>query len=280
MKHRNSILMLVAIALHLCSSAQAQKEKKLDPKHTNYYTDVEEAVEVREFAIQFSNGVSRMDMFKCKAKFTNSTNDFLLIEPSKFTITVDGVEVHPKEKAFILDPNESKAKTIDVNEGANFHSDAVEITVAGFSRISLDGTPAKAEPFQLPASTNVAEAGNFSINLKYLSQETKQTTARFEIKYKGDGYGIVDPSRVSVKTEGGDQFANLYRKSKTFLLEKGDSKSFDVVVEIPAKIVDMQFAKLFVNFGDCMVETSAKPLEVEESVTFELDATLTAEKNK
>jgi hypothetical protein len=280
MKRTISLALITSLACSFSNLVLAQKEKKVDPKHTNYYSDIEEAIEVREFAVQFSNGVSRIDMFKCKAKFTNSTNDFLLVEPSKFSITVDGVTVHPKEKSFILDPNESKAKTIDITEGANFHTDAVEISIAGFSRISMDGTPTKVEPFQLPASVNVVEAGNFTVNLKFLSQETQQTTARFEVKYKGDGYAIVDPSRVSIKTEGGDQFANLYRKSKSFLLEKGDSKSFDVVVEIPAKIVDMQFAKLFVNFGDSMIETSAKPLDAEESVTFELDATLTAEKNK
>lgn len=280
MKRSVSLILLTILTCSATFPVLAQKEKKVDPKHTNYYTDIEEAIEVREFAIQFTNGLSRIDMFKCKAKFTNSTNDFLLIEPSKFTVTVDGVSVHPKEKSFILDPNESKAKTIDLTEGANFHTDAVEIAVTGFSRISMDGTPAKVEPFQLPATVNIVEAGNFTVNLKFLSQETQETTARFEIKYKGDGYAIVDPSRVSIKTEGGDQFANLHRKSKTFLLEKGESKSFDVVVQIPAKVVDMQFAKLFVNFGDSMVETSAKPIDVEESVTFELDAALTTEKNK
>ena len=42
----------------------------------------------------------------------------------------------------------------------------------------------------------------------------------------------------------------------------------------------MQFAKLFVQWGDCMVETKAEPIEIGESVTFELDETLTEEKNK
>lgn len=274
---------MAVVVMSFSSAVHAQKGKKdtkSDPKYTNYYMDVEEAIEVRELALEFSNGVSRMDMFKCKTKFTNSTNDFLLVEPSKFTITVEGTETHPNEKSFILDPNESKTKTLDVKEGANFLADEVAIEVGGFSRISLDGTPVKFDDFQLPASANVMESGNFSVNLKYLSQETKETTARFEVKYKGDNYAIVDPSRVAIKTEGGDQYANLHRKSKTFLLEKGDTKSFDVVVEIPDKVVDMQFAKLFVVFGDAVIETKAVAIDLNESINFELDEAVTTEKNK
>ena len=277
---RINLLMAAVISIGITSQSFAQKGKKDDPKHTNYFLDVEEAIETREVVMEFSNGVSRMDFLKFKTKFTNNTNDFLLIDPSKFTITVNGTETHPKEKQFVLDPNENASRTIDVKEGANFNVDQFDVAVAGFSRIPLDGESIKMNQFQLPATTNVIESGNFEVNLKQLKQETKQTWARFEIKYKGDGYAIVDPSRISVKTEGGDQYANMHRKSKTILLEKGDSKGIDVTVEIPANVVDMQFAKLFVNWGESMVETKAVPIEMNESITFELNEELTNEKNK
>ncbi len=275
-----NLLMTAIVVVGISFQSFAQKGKKDDPKHTNYFLDVEEAVETKEVVLQFSNGVSRMDFLKFKTKFTNATNDFLLIDPSKFSVTIEGTAIHPKEKQFVLDPNENSSKTIDLKEGANFHVDQFEVNLAGFSRISMDGIPVKMETFQLPATTNVIEFGNFEVNLKQLKQETKQTWARFEVKYKGDGYAIVDPSRISVKTEGGDQYANMHRKSKSILLEKGESKGIDVTVEIPAKVVDMQFAKLFVNWGESMIETKAVPIEMSESVTFELDEALTAEKNK
>jgi len=277
---RFNLMMAAVISIGTTSQSFAQKGKKDDPKHTNYFLDVEEAIETREVVLEFSNGVSRMDFLKFKTKFTNNTDDFLLIDPSKFTITVNGTETHPKEKQFVLDPNENASKTIDVKEGANFNVDQFDVAAAGFSRIPLDGESIQMNQFQLPATTNVIESGNFEVNLKQLKQETKQTWARFEIKYKGDGYAIVDPSRISVKTEGGDQYANMHRKSKTILFEKGDSKGIDVTVEIPAKVVDMQFAKLFVNWGESMVETKAVPIEINESITFELDEELTNEKNK
>lgn len=284
MKQITSIAIMAAFAISTLSPVLAQKKGKKDPKddpkYTHYYTDVEDAIEAKEVTLEFTNGVSRVDMLKFKTKFTNNTNDFLLIDPSKFTIDIDGAEHHPNEKAFILDPNDKKSKTIDVKEGENLRADGFEVTPAGFSRISLDGSPVKMEQFQLPAATNNLESGNFEVNLKQLKQETKETWARFDIKYKGDDYAIIDPSRISVKTEGGDQFANDNRKSKTILLEKGDSKTISAIFHIPAKVVDMQFAKLFVQWGDSMIETKAVPFDVDESVTFELDEALTAEKNK
>lgn len=280
MKHRISTLVLAA-AVCFTGQAFAQKGKKDDPKHTNYFVDVEEAIEMKEFVVELSNGVSRMDFLKFKAKFTNNTNDFLLVDPSQFTITVEGAEMHPSEKSFILDPNENKSKTIDLKEGANFHVDEFEVAIGGFSLIPIDGGKAATMPdFQLPASTNNIEVGNFEVNLKNVKQETKQTWAKFEVKYKGDGYAIVDPSRIAVATEKGEKYANMHRKSKNILLEKGDTKGIDVTVEIPAKVVDMQFAKLMVVWNEAFVETAAKPLDVDESASFMLDEELTSAKNK
>ncbi len=279
---RNLTLLSLALAPVLFfQDAEAQRGRKDDSKYTNYFMDVEDPIEMKEFAVELSNGVSRMDFLKFKAKFTNSTNDFLLIDPSKFVITLEGQELSPKEKSFVLDPNDSKSKTIDLKEGASFLVGEFEVAIGGFSIIPIDGgTPVKMDDFQLPAATNNISSGNFDVNLKAVKQETQQTWAKFEVKYKGDGYAIIDPSRISVATEGGEKFANMHRKSKTILLEKGDSKSIDVTVEIPAKVVDMQFAKLFVLWNDALVETSAVDLEVEESATFILDEVLTTEKNK
>ncbi|MBI1288933.1 MAG: hypothetical protein GC178_15300 [Flavobacteriales bacterium] len=281
MKPHISTFLMAAAIMVTSGQAIAQKDKKDDPKHTNYFQDVEEAIETKEFVVELSNGVSRMDFLKFKAKFTNNTNDFLMVDPSKLLITVDGKEMHPNEKSFILDPNDNKSKTIDLKDGANFHVDEFEVALDGFSVIPIsDGKEVQMPDFQLPASTNSVESGNFEVNLKNLKQETKETWAKFEITYKGNDYGIVDPSRISVVTEGGDKFANDDRKSKNILLEKGDSKTVNAVFHIPAKVVDMQFAKLMVQWNDAMVETKAKPLDVDENATFMLDEALTAEKNK
>ncbi|MGB1317953.1 MAG: hypothetical protein ACPG5W_07090 [Flavobacteriales bacterium] len=283
MKQALSLALMAAFAISFSGSAIAQKKGKKDPKddpkYTHYYADVDDALEAKEVVMEFTNGVSRVDMCKFKTKFTNNTSDFLLINPSKFTVTTDGVEHNPSEKEFMLNPNGKKVKTIDVKGGEGLKAQSIEVAPEGFARISTDGTPVKMPEFQLPASVNNLESGNFSINLKQLKQETKETWARFEIKYNGNDYGIVDPSRISVKTESGKQFANDNRKSKTILLEKGDKKTISAIFHIPAKVVDMQFATLMVQWGNAMMETKAEPFEIDDSVTFELDEALTKEKN-
>lgn len=283
MKNFTSTILLAALIIGSFGTASAQrgkKDPKDDPKYTHYYQDVEDAIETKQVVLEFTNAVSRLDMLKFKTKFTNNTGNFLLINPSEFAISGDGVESKPKEKEFILDPNDKKSKTIDLKDGENLRYDEFEVAPEGFAIISTDGTPVSMPEFQLPASTNNIESGNFSVNLKNLKQETKETWARFEIKYTGDDYAIIDPSRISVKIESGQQFANDNRKSKTILLEKGDKKTISAIFHIPAKVVDMQFATLMVQWGDAMMETKAEPFEIDESVTFELDEALTNDKNK
>jgi hypothetical protein len=274
----NTIALALA-AIVVIAATETFAQKKEDPKYTNYFKDPE-TVEGKQIVLEMRDGVSRIDFLKFRTKFTNNTNDFILVNPSKFTVKVNGATVHPKEKTFILDPNDSNGKTIDVKEGANFAADEFEVQLAGFERIPVDGEAVQMPEFQLPASVNVIKSGNFEVNLKNLKQETDETWARLEIKYKGDGYGIVDPSRISLKVESGQQFANDDRKSKTILLEKGESKTVNAIFHIPVKVVDMQFATLMVQWGESMIETKAVPFELDETVTFRLDEALTTEKNK
>jgi archaellum component FlaG (FlaF/FlaG flagellin family) len=284
MKTIISMLMVGAFAsvtiVPVLAQKKGEKDPKDDPKYTYYYTDVNDAVETNQVVLEFRNGVSRVDMCKFKTMFTNNTSDFLLINPSKFTVSTDGIEHQPKEKEFILNPNGKKSKTIDVKGGEGLRAESIEVRLAGFARISTDGAPVEMAEFQLPARANNIESGNFSVNLKQLKQETKETWARFEVKYTGEDYAIVDPSRISVKIEGGQQYANDNSKSKTILLEKGDKKNISAIFHIPAKVVDMQFATLMVQFGNAFSETKAEPFEVDESVTFEVDEALTQDKNK
>ena len=260
------------------ATPNAFSQKKGD-KYTHYFKDVEEPIESKAVNVELINGVSRTEFLKFKAKFINNTSDFLAVDPSKMTLTLGAIDLNPSEKAFILDPGDKKSKTIDVKEGADFLVDNFDVAPEGFAIISTDGTPIEMPDFQLPAAVNNLEAGNFEINLKRLKQETKETWAKFEVKYVGEDYGIVDPSRISIRIESGQQYANEFSKSKTILLEKGDKKTIDAVFHIPARVVDMQFATMFIQWGETMSETKAEPFELDETATFYLDDELTKEKN-
>lgn len=273
MKKRIALAFLAAITTTI-SVAQ----KKGD-KYTHYFKDVEEPIESKAVNIELSNGVSRTEFLKFKAKYTNNTGDFLWVDPSQTTLTLGAIELKPSEKSFILEPGEKKSKTIDVKEGADFLVDNFDVAPEGFAIIPTDGASVSMPDFQLPAAVNNIEGGNFEVNLKRLKQETKETWAKFEISYTGEDFGIVDPSRISIRIESGKQYANEFSKSKTILLEKGDKKTIDAVFHIPARLVDMQFATMFIQWGETMSETKAEPFELDETATFYLDEELTKEKN-
>lgn len=273
------LMMVFAISAPFQILAQKKKEKKPDPKHANHFKQVDE-LECKQLVLEIKDAYARMDVLKFRVKFTNKTNDFVQVNTGEFAISVNGKDEHPKSKTFMIEPNGTKGKTIELKGGTEYHVEEFGFSPAGFSLIPIDdGVVAKAEDFQLPASTNTITAGNFEINLKQLKQETKETWARFSIRYKGDGYGIIDPSRISVTTEAGQRFANDNRKSKTILLEKGDVKTIAAIFHIPAKVVDMQFATLQVNWNNAIVETKAVPFDLSDSLTFEFDEALTKEKN-
>lgn len=272
---RNSLILTI-ISLVFSSTCLGQDK---GPKYTHYFKDVAEPLETKEVNIEFSNGISRADFLKFKAKYINNTNDFLFVDPSKTELTLGARTITTPEKSFILDPMDSKSKTVDVKEGADFVVDRFMVEPKGFSRIPADGEAIELPDFQLPAAVNNISGKNVEINLKRVKQETKETWATFSVKYTGDHYAIVDPSRISVRLESGQQFANDFSKSKNILLEKGDSKNIRAVFHIPARIVDMQFATMFIQWGATVTETKPIPIDLGETVTFELDEELTEKKN-
>lgn len=263
---------LILVLFGLCAKAQ-------DPKHTNYYRDVKD-VETEFLVLEIKDAVSRMDMMKFRVKYTNTSADFILIEAAKTEFVIGGKGHAPRDREFFLDPYDSKSKTLQVDgDGTDYHVDALDVKFAGFTRIPSKGQVAQVEDFALPASKNAITAGDFEINMKNLVKETKRTVVSFEVQYHGKEHAIVDQSKIAVKTESGQVFANAQRKSKSEVLVAGGKTTVRATFEIPAKVVDMQFANLTLLWNDCFVVSKAVPFDV-PGVSFEVDPGLTAGKNK
>lgn len=260
--------------LTISTATFSQKDKN----HTNYFKTTMVAND--QVSIELKDVWARMEVMKVRAKVTNKTNHFITVKPKEFAVVINGKTYYSKVKDMLIPPNETDGKTIEISDVAeNLHVEEFTFQPAGFALISTEVPNVEAPEFQLPASTNMIKAGNFEINMKRVKQETQETVARFEVSYKGNGVGIIDPSRISVKTESGQEFANAFRKSKMTLLRKGESESFYVEVNIPAKIVDMQFATLQVLFTKALKESEEVPFEFAPKTTFTVDSALTEEKN-
>lgn len=277
MKYTSTLIAIPFLLISSTAIAQDKKEK-VDKNHANHYKTV--VVENEHVSIEMKDVWARVEIMKVRAKITNKTNHFITVKPREFEVVVNGRTYHSKVKDMLIPPNETDGKTIEISGVAeDLHVDHFTLRPAGFAIISTDVPNVVAPDFQLPASTNVINAGNFEINLKKLKQETQETVARFEITYKGNGIGIIDPSRISVKTDSGQEFANAIRRSKLTVLHKGDTETISVEVNIPAKIVDMQFATLQVLFTKALKECEEVPFDFGNSASFVVDPGLTQGKN-
>lgn len=276
-------LLCLALFLPLLSNAQ-------DPKHENHYEKLE-PVETDAYKVSFSDQHSQKEFVFVKLKIENKTRDYLLFKPQEMSFSVpDEGEFHPKKGKIFIGPKEDESKTIKVTGDGNFHAEELTMKLAGLYRVSREGEVQEGEPFRLPAKKNVFEVGDGSFECSLagdVTQETDETVADFECSYYGDGVGLVDQRKVSVKTEEGKEFAN---KKKKGLLGKvagkdpvkklmdGEKTTVKTQFEIPADVVDMQFATLFVHWNDCFQESIPEALEKQER-KFVLDEAKTEEMN-
>lgn len=251
-----------------------------DPKHVNYYK-APAAIETEQYSLSFDDLVAKMEDSKFAFKLKNLTTDYLIIDKGASAFVIDGKEYKDKDKEIILPPNKTRNGVFRVSGETNYHVDKYTFKFDGVSLLPADGKVHEASNFKLPASTNEITFGDFTVKLKNLKKETKETIATFEVTYKGDEFGIVDGSKlaVTVPDKGTSEFANDAKGQDGQLLRKGKSCTVKAVFHIPAKYSDMQFANMEILWRNTFQSSSPTPLEG-GSVDVELDPGLTAGKNK
>jgi len=252
-------------------------QKKDDPKHENHYKQIE-TIENDFYKIEFSDAHSQQAFSLVKVRITNKTDDYLFFEPSECTFKYDFGTFIPKGKRQIIKPNKSNSKVLKVTGKQNFHVEHLEIEINGLYLVPVKGELVEIEKFQLPAAKNSVSAGGFELNLIDTKQQTDETLAKFKCTFKGTEIGLLDPSKIVITTEKG-VWANESRKSKSILMEKGDSKKFTAEFRIPGKILDMQFATMHMDWKDAFQITKKQKLEA-SSHQLTIDPGLTHGKNK
>ena len=234
---------------------------------TVYYSDPQE-VEIPDntgVKLEIKNVVAVKENAKLALKVSNDGKDIIIYQPSESTFKYEFGDVKPSEKEIIIAPGKSKSKTINVNGGDKFRQEKFSIETGGFYLVAVAANTVEAEDFQLPASRNNVEAGNFEIVLKSYKASTAEAHAIFEVTYTGDKIGLVNSSNLSVrakknKSEEEVTYANDYKDSDVELLRKGEKTKFHAVFHIEGRIVDMQFATMFIEWNDTFVESEAVPM--------------------
>ncbi|MBV6403748.1 MAG: hypothetical protein GFGODING_00493 [Flavobacteriales bacterium] len=266
--------LLLATALLTACALHAQK---VDPRHTNFYR-VPAPVENEVIRIEFKDPVAQLAMCKVRVELTNKTSDILIIKASEIVFTVGGATYSPKDRDFVIRPNDRINRTLEIT-GGNMHHDAFSVKFGGANRLSRSEGALKVPDFDVPPSKNSFTAGNFEVNLVNMDKETAKTALKFKVVYRGSKVALVDPSRTALRIESGQEFANASSKSKEVILQQGEDDAFTVYGEIPGKIVDMQFANMKLVWNDAFREVTPKPFKI-GTVDFTIDPGLTEGKNR
>jgi len=273
---KTRFILLACFLSALQWTAFAQKSKT-DPEHTICYAEV--TAETNDVSVEIKDAVSRIEFSKFKIKLFNKTTDYIVYKPKESLLKISGNDFSPNEKVLLVEPSDKGGRVIDIKgNGKNVHADDYQFVFAGLYKIKADA-PAVAIPnFKLPASTNEVSSGNFKIELIKINKETKETVAKFKITYTGKGYGLVNPNKIGVKIDNGQEFANA-KKQDAFLLAPGESDNFVTEFTIPGKIADMQFANMEILWRNAVSESDLQKLEG-LNIDIKIDEVKTTAKNK
>lgn len=266
----------IALALLTLGTATAQKEVKYEKL---FYKDVTK--ETNEVKITVDNAVSTAGETKFKLKITNLTGDYIVFKPEESKFIVNGKETMPKEKWLIIKPNESDFRVINL-KGAGYNEvKSYSFVVGGLYIASTKGTVVEAPNFDLPASKNDFEAGNFKTTLSNIYKESDRTEVKFKSAYNGQKIGFVQPAKVAVKMPDGKEYANAKSKADIIMLTKGQDDSFSLRWDKMegGRAMDMQKVPMTIIWHDAYSESELKSLNAEK-IDMEFDQANTEAKNK
>lgn len=251
-------LLLTALIALASNVLQAQDESLKFDKIV--YNDL--TLESDEYTVEITNVVSTVTDAKFKLIITNKTADFLLFDASKCSFKIGDNVMTPKDKFVIVDPYDSKSKTMGV-VGTNLNKyKTYTFNLAGVQRVVPLSVIENVPAFKLPASKNDFTAGKFNVQLKNSKKESGASFAKFDVQYRGDKIGFIYPSKVDVKMPDGNNYANADSKGKTFLMFPGDSEKFSANWDkMPGgRENDMQLVDMFINFTGVFAEGEARDL--------------------
>ena len=275
-------LLAALFAVSVVMTAQAQR-KPSDPKHENHYKV--EPIDTDVLHIEFIDAHSQQAFTQVKLKITNKTEDFIYFKGNEPTFKYEFGEEHAsgggmfQSMNMVIDPKATETKILKVSGGKNFHVEKLTLILDGFYRISSEGKKLNAPDFQIPASKNEFQVGDFTCNLEKMKKETKETAVHFKCNYNGSDVGKIEANKLVLLPGNGQEFANENRKNEVELVLPGESAKIVGVWHIPGKTVDMQFATMNIVWKDTFTESKMKPIKVGDA-KFVLDPGVTEAKNK
>lgn len=250
------------------------------PHHERHYADVG-PFETDELKIEIIKPHSQVNFSQFSAKIYNKTDDYILIKKHEITFSSDEMgygDKHPAEGVWFIEPGGDITRSFKVEGGVGCKVAVIDVKMDGFSRAPADGTPIEAGEFKMKPEKNSLMIGPFAVTLKKWRFNSKELTADFKLRYRGDAVGMARESNIKIRTESGTVLDNTESKDKDFIMPPMKTRTVNVV----QKFENGQVGKnesVYIVWEGALSEAQGTPLKV-PGFTLKFDPEKTKRENK
>lgn len=273
---KNLFFVLTAVCCSLSVWAQPEDH----PHHEKHYADVD-PIETDELRIEISNPHSQVNFTQFSAKIFNKTDDFIIIKKHEMTFQSDEQgygEQHPAEGNWFIEPQGSITRTFKVEGGVGFKVSVVNVMFNGFSRAPSEGIPIETVEFKLKPEKNSMMIGPFAVTLKKWRFNSKEVSADFKIRYRGEALGMAREDQIQIRTESGVVLENTRAKDKDFVMPPMRTRTVTVLRSFENGQVG-KGESIYILWENALSEAESTPLEIPK-VTLKYDPEKTKRQNK
>ena len=260
-------------------SALAQPEDH--PHHEKHYADID-PIETPELKIEIIRPHSQINFSYFTIKVYNKTGDYILMKKHAITFQSDENgygEQHPKEDIDFVEPGGDITRTIKVEGGVGFKVDNLNILFEGvFSRAPTKGKKTEGGEFKMKPDKNSIMMTPFAVTLKKWRFNTKELSADFKIRYRGESLGIVEEGDIKIRKEDGTILENKENRPKGFVIPPMATRTVTVVRPFENGALDKK-ESVYVVWDDALQESPATPLSV-PNISLRYDEAKTKKENK
>lgn len=251
------------------------------PHHEKHYADVE-MIETPEVKVEVIRPHSQEGFSQFTIKVYNKTDDYILVKKHAITFESDEMgygKKNPKEDIDFVEPHGDITRQVRVEGGVACKVDRLTVSFDDvFSRAPTKGEPTEGGEFKMKPDKNSIMMEPFAVTLKKWRFDSKELSADFKIRYRGESLGIVHEGAVKIRKEDGTILENTEERPKPFIIPPMGTKTVTVV---------RPFQKGAIGKGDSVYVVWDDALEAAESTPFSVpgfslsyDAEKTKRENK